>query len=677
MATSGIGSGLDINGIVSQLMTVESRPLTALAKKEATYQAKLSAFGSVRGALSSFQTALNTLSTPDRFQSVVATPADATIFSGTASNKAIPGNYSVDVTQLARAQTISTAGQTSTSATIGNGLKTTLTFQFGTIAGGKLTNGKYEADPAGTPPSPTFTQDGQRATGTVVIDSSNNSLQGIRDAINKAGIGVTASIISDGSATPNHLVITSDKTGEASSMKISVSGEDGAGPDQAVSDLLSYDPAGTQRLTQSSAALDTKLTVNGIAVSSPTSNVGEAIQGVTLSILKTGSSTLKVARDTDAIKTNVNNFIKAYNDLNKTIKSLTSYDPDTKQGGLLLGDSSARAISTQVKTMLTSQMSDGTLGNLMQLGISFQKDGTLAADASKLDKAITSNFDDVAGLFAAMGTTTDSLVSYTSSTAATKPGTRSLHISDLATQGTFTASSAPATLNIVEGVNDELLMNVDGISANVKLPAKPYTSASLAIALQSAINGASEYSSKDVAVSVSVDSDGKLNIISNRYGSASKVSVGGAGATNLFGNLPTAKEGRDVAGTIDGMPANGSGQTLTGATGSAADGLKLTITGGSTGERGKISYSLGLAHQLSGLIDNFISSTGTLSAQTTSLNSSIKQIDKQQQALNDRLAATEKRYRAQFTALDTMLTNMNTTSTYLTQQLAQISSLAG
>lgn len=676
MATTGIGSGLDVNSIVSQLMAVESRPLTVLAKKEASYQAKLSAFGSVRGALSSFQTALKTLSTPDRFQSVIATPADATIFTGSASSKAVAGNYAIDVTQLAKAQTLSTSGKTSSTATIGEGLKTTLTFQFGAISGGKLSGGKYETDPSADPPGPVFTQDGDRATGTVVIDSSNNSLQGIRDAINKAGIGVTASIISDGSASPNHLVITSDKTGAASSMKITVSGENGADPDPALSELLSYDPAGTQQMTQSSAALDTKLTVNGIAISSPTTTVSEAIQGVTMSILKTGSSSLKVARDTDVIKTNVNNFVKAYNELSKTIKGLTSYDTDTKRGGLLLGDSATRAISTQIKGMLTAQMSDGNLGNLMQLGVTFQKDGTLAVDSGKLDKAIANNFDDVAGLFAAMGTATDSLVSYTSATATTKPGTRSLYISALATQGSLTGSHPPADLRIVDGENNELTLNVDGISATIKLPAKTYTAATLASAMQSAINGSSELSSKDVAVSVSVNSEGKLSIVSDRYGSASKVSVTGTGALNLFGDKPAAKEGNDVAGTIGGMPAEGSGQVLTGARGSAADGLKLTIAGGAIGERGKISYSLGMAHQLSGLIDGFLGSAGTLSAQTDGLNSSIKQIGKQQTAVNDRLAAMEKRYRAQFTALDTMLASLGNTSNYLSQQLAQLSSLS-
>lgn len=677
MATSGIGSGLDVNSIVSQLMTVEARPLTTLATKEAGYQAKLSAYGSVNGALSSFQAALKSLSSPDRFQTVNATPADTSIFSATATTKAVAGNYTVDVTQLAKAQTISSAGQASVTAAIGNGAKTTLTFEFGTVAGGKLVDGVYIDDPAATPPSgATFTQDTKRTTGTVVIDSKNNSLQGIRDAINKAGIGVTATIVSDGSDVPNHLVLTSDKNGASSSMKISVTGEDGASADASIGALLAYDPAGTQQLKQTSAALDAKLTVNGVAVTSATNTIDGAIQGVTLNVSKVGSSSLKVDRDTGSVSAAVNNFVKAFNDLDKTIKSVSSYDATTKQAGLLLGDSAVRGIQTQVRGMLTQNVEGSRISNLMQLGIGFQKDGTLTVDSAKLDKVIANNFDDIAGLFASVGSATDSLVSYESSSTATKPGNWALNIDAPATQGSLKGASAPASLNIVTGVNDQLAMTVDGVSAAITLPARSYTASTLATALQSAINGASEFSSKDVSVSVDADANGNFSIVSKRYGSASKVNAGGNGAENLFGTGPIAKDGTDVAGTIDGIKAQGSGQVLTGAQGTAAAGLKLTIAGGSSGARGTVSFSLGFASQLSSLIDNFTGSKGVIASQKNSLNSSIKQLDKQQEALNLRLAATEKRYRAQFTALDSMLTRMNNTSTYLTQQLTQISNLS-
>lgn len=676
MATSGIGSNLDVNGIVSQLMTVEARPLTALAKKEASFQAKLSAYGSVSSALGSFQSALKSLSTPERFQSVTAVPGDADIFSATATTKSVAGSYAINVTQLAKAQTIATEGLASTSAAIGDGLKTTLTFEFGTISGGKLTDGRYADDATATPPAVGFAQDPKRAMGTVIIDSSNNSLQGIRDAINKAGLGVTATIVADGSDTPNHLVLTSDKTGAASSMKISVAREAGAPADSALADLLSYDPQGTQNMKQSSAALDTTLTVNGIDIRSATTTVTEAMQGVTLNVKKIGESSLKVARDVESVKSAVNAFVKAYNDLDRTIGTLTSYDDKTRQAGLLLGDSSLRAIDTQVKGMLTSNLEGSKLSNLMQLGITFQKDGSLSVDGAKLDKAIASNFDDIAGLFASVGTASDSLVTYGGSSEATKPGNRSLYITTLASQGKLQGAAAPGTLVIAAGGNDQLSMNVDGVSATITLPAKTYTAEALAAAMQSAINGSSEFTAKEIGVSVTVDATGALSVVSNRYGSASKVSAGGNGASNLFGTLPTITDGLDVAGTIDGVKADGSGQNLTGARGSAADGLKLTIEGGALGNRGTVAFSQGFAHRLTALMDGFSGSKGTIAAQTAGLNSAIKLLGKQEEAINTRLAAIEKRYRAQFTALDGVLSSMNNTSTYLTQQLEQISKLS-
>ena len=217
LSSPGLGSNLDVNGIISKLMTVESQPLQKLAKKEASYQAQLSAYGSLSGALSSFQGTVNGLASLSKFQAVSATPADSTVLSASASSSAAAGSYSVNVATLAQAQSVYAAGQASTTAAIGSGASTTLTFQFGSISGGTLTNGKYTGA--------TFTQDASRASGTVTINSSNNTLEGIRDAVNAANIGVSATIINDGSATPNRLVFTSKTSGATSAMKIAVSGD--------------------------------------------------------------------------------------------------------------------------------------------------------------------------------------------------------------------------------------------------------------------------------------------------------------------------------------------------------------------------------------------------------------------------------------------------------------------
>ena len=679
LSSPGIGSNLDVNSIVSQLMAVEAQPLNTIAKKEASYQAKISAFGSLSGALSSFQSALATLSSPAKFQSVSATSSDSAIVGGSATSKAVAGSYAVEVTRLAQAQTLSTRGQVNTTAPIGDGAKNTLTFQFGTISGGTLTDGVY-----GTNPATSFVQDADQPSGSVVLDSSNNSLQGIRDAVNKANLGVTATIVSDGSAAPNHLVFTSNKTGQTSSMKISVV-RDPATPvvepanpaaETALADLLGYNAAGTQNMTQSSAAQNTALTVNGIAITGATRSIKEAIQGVTLNVSKIGSTTMTVARDTAAITAGVTGFVKAYNDLDKTIKTLTAYNPATKVAGPLLGDSSVRNIQDQVRKTLGTAVTGngGKLTTLSQVGVAFQKDGSVALDAGKLQKAITDNFDDLAGLFAAHGTSSDSLVSFMGSTTATKAGPNALTLTTLATRGAITGSAPPSALTIKAGVNDKLDMTVDGVAASVTLAAATYTQASLLAQVQSAVNGASAYSAAGIGVTVSTAPSGALIITSNRYGSASKVGVAGNGAPSLLGTQ-SLQTGVDVAGLFNGVKATGAGKILTGALGSASEGLRVEVDGGLTGDRGSIAFSQGYAALLSGVVSTFIGTGGAIAGKTTGLQSSIKSLSAARAALNDKLEGIEKRYRTQYSALDTMISKMNTTSSFLAQQLTQISNL--
>jgi flagellar hook-associated protein 2 len=676
LSSPGIGSNIDVKGFVSQLMAYESQPLNALAKKEASYLAKVSAFGNLKSSLSSFQTALDALRSPAKFQAVNLTAADSAILSGSATTKAVAGTYNVDVTRIAQAQTIATKGLASSSAPVGDGAKTTITFSFGAISGGKLVDGVYVADPGATPPNPAFTQNADQVSGSVVIDSSNNSLQGIRDAINKANLGVTATVVSDGSATPHHLVLTSNKTGEKSSMKITVEREAGAPVDTALQDLIGYDPAGTQNMKQSSAAQDTALTVNGIAISSSSKDVSEAIQGVNLSVTKVGSTSVTVARDTNSVTNSVNAFVKAYNDLEKTIKNLTSYDAATKTGGALLGESSVRNIQSQIRGMIGQPIAGaaGAFNNLTQIGVNFQKDGTLALDSAKLTKAMGSNFEDIAGLFASIGSTTDTLVKYAGSTASTTPGSAAVRVTALATRGSLTATAAPTDLNIGPG-KDQLNLTIDGVSSVLTIPPGTYTPASLAAQLQSKINGLSEFTAASISVSVRADADGKLTIESNRYGSASKVAVGGDAATNLFQSA-TAVAGTDVAGTIGGVPADGSGQTLTAGKGSPLTGLKIDITGGAApADRGTVSYSRGYADLMTKLLEGFTGTDGIISGQTKSLDESVKALGKRRDEINTRLAATEKRYLAQFTALDVSIGRMQQTSSYLAQQLAQLGSL--
>ncbi len=659
---SAVSSGLDVNALVKQLMTAEQIPITKLATQTASYQAKLTAFGTIQGAMSSFQTSIASLSNASTFQAVNATASDSTVMSATALTSAPPGSYAVEVNSLAQSQTLVVAGQTSLSAPIGSGTSTTLSFDFGTITGTN-TAGKYIA-------GATFTSAGGGIK-TVTIDSTNNSLQGMRDAINAAGIGVTASVINDGSASPYRLVLTASNMGAANSMKIAASG------DATVSALLANDPtAGAttgalgQNLTESVTALSASLKVNGIAISQNSNAVSGVIPGVTLNLTKVTTTpvTLTVAQDTAAVTKSVNDFVTAFNSLNQTLTDVSSYNAATKTGAVLQGNATVRNLQAQLRGVLNTPGA-GSLTSLSQIGVTFQRDGSLALDSAKLTSVMQSNFSGIAGLFASTGRASDSLVTYTSSTAATKPGSYALNVTQIATQGNETGLAAPnLTIN---ASNNTLNMNVNGLNATITLPSKTYASAQdLATELQSQINSNTGLLNAGISVSATVNA-GKISVTSNSYGATSSVvATSGNGLTNIFG-AAISTTGVNLTGSINGAFITGVGQQLTASSGNA-QGLSVFVNGGAVGDRGTITYTQGYAYLLKQLSTSVLASNGSLSASTTEINNSMKSIADRTAVLQQRLIGTEARYRAQFTALDQMLASMNNTSTFLTQQLSSL-----
>ncbi len=666
ISSPGIGSGLNVNGIVSSLMAVESQPLTLLQNQEKSYQTKLSAYGQLTSGLSAFQASVASLTSQSTFQSLTATPSDSTVLTASAATNASTGNYSVNVTALAQSQSLVATGQATTTAAIGSGTSTTLTFSFGTISG-TTTNGVYGS---GT----TFTQDPTQGTKTVTIDSSNNSLQGIMDAINAANIGVTASIVNDGSSTPYRLELTSS-SGAQHSMEIAVSG------DSTLQSLLGYNPTSTsgQNMTQTVAGQDAAFTVNGLSVTSQSNTDSSAIPGVTLNLIKTGSSNLSITNNAASVQSSVQSFVSAYNTLHGVTNSLTAYDSTTQTGGPLVGDYTAMSVETKLSGILVSAVpglsSGAAITTLGQLGISLNKDGTLSLDNTKLQSAISSNLSAVGAMFASVGKATDSLVNYVSSTSKTQPGSYSVDVSQLATQGSVTGSVNLTTgsTTITTGSNDTLNITLDGTTSVVTIPQGTYTSSQLATVVQSAINGNSTFSSAGLSATVGINASGYMTINSNQYGSASTVALSASPAsTTLFGSSITTVAGVDAAGTIDGYQASGSGQNLTGASGSPVDGLTLQVLGGSLGARGTINYSQGYATGLSNAVNEILSNSGQIASVTNGINASITQINSEITAMQAHLAQVQKNYLSQFTSLDVLMGTMQSTSSYLTQQLANL-----
>lgn len=656
LSSPGVGSGLDVNGIVTQLMTLERQPMTALDNREAQYQAQLSAYGSLKGALSSFQAAVSALATPAKFSSIRANVADSSVASASASSSAAAGTYAVEVQALAAAQKLKSEPLLSTGAELGSGK---LTISFGT----------YSAD--------TFTLNPEKATREISITAAQNSLAGVRDAINAADAGVTAAIVNDG--TGYRLTISSKDSGVANALRIAVHDDDATDTDASGLSQLMYDArtiSGTKRLTETVEAKNAAFTLDGIAISKASNTVTDAIEGVTLNLLKATTpsastlTTLTVSRDTAGVQSAVQSFVKAYNDLNKTVTDLSKYDAVNRKASTLTGESTVRSLQSQLRNVFNARLAGagGGLTSLSDVGIAFQTDGTLKLDTAKLSTVLADTAKDVSTLFAAVGKPTDSLVSFASSTADTKNGAYALSVSQLAAQGKAVGGSA-AALTIVADGNDTLDLSIDGVSASVTLSAGTYSASSLAAELQAKINGVTALSAAGSAVMVS-QSSGTLTVTSNRYGSASSVTmIGGSALSDLFGTQ-TETAGIDVAGSMGGNAATGSGQTLTGA--GDATGLAVKVTGGSAGTRGSIGYARGYAYELDKLVGRMLETDSLVDGRMDGINASIKEIGTQREAMNRRLASIEQRYRKQFTALDGVMSNMSRTSSFLQQQLANL-----
>ncbi|MHA6820801.1 flagellar filament capping protein FliD [Ralstonia pseudosolanacearum] len=654
----GIGTSIDVSTLVTKLMSVESQPLTLLQSTQTSYQAQLSAVGTLKSSLSTFQSSLSSLTSLSGFTSMKASGYDTSILSASVTSSAPSGTYAVNVTQLAQAQVLAAQGQTSTTAAIGSGASTTISFQFGTVSGGTLSSGKYTGA--------TFTQNGSLSGGSITINSSNNTLAGIRDAINSANLGVSASIVNDGSSTPNRLVLTSTAGGSSSEMKISVSG------DSTLASLLSNDPAGTQNMSEVTTGQNAQATINGIAVQSATNTLSNVVDGTSLTLSKTGSTTVSVANDSTATTTGVVNFVKAYNALRISLNSLTNIDTsNSANNGALASDVSTKTLINQITDVLGQAIGSGTYQSLGSIGVTIGSDGTLSIDNTKLSAAITASPSQVAGLFAGAGTATDALVSVPSFSDSTQAGTYAVNVTQLATQGSLKGSAA-ANTTITQGANDTLAITVSNITTNITVPAGSYTASSLAAQIQSQLNASTGLQNAGITASVAADSSGVLTFTSSQYGSTSNVSISGNGASSLVGSSPTSVTGLDVQGTINGVAATGSGQNLSGATGTAVDGLTVKVAGGAVGSRGTVTVQRGYAAQLNTVMTNLLSTTGMVQNETDSINNSLTSLASRISTMQSQLSAKEALYYTQFNTLSALVASMTNTSTYLTTQLAAI-----
>ncbi|HBZ14193.1 flagellar filament capping protein FliD [Pantoea sp. NPDC088449] len=362
ISTLGIGSGLDLSTILDNLSTAEKASLTPISNQQSAYTAKLSAYGTLSSALTTFQSANTALNSADLFTATSAT-SSSSAFSATTSGSTIAGKYSISVTQLAQAQTLTSGVQSSNTTALGSSdASRTLSI--------KLSDGTSK---------------------DITLTSDQTSLTGMRDAINSANAGVSASIIKTGDGA-YRLSLTASKTGEANAVSsVTVTGDD------TLQGIVGFDATKTDAenpLTVSVKAQDAELTVNNVAITSSTNTISDALEGITLNLndVTSGNQTLTITQDTSKASTAISNFVDAYNNLLDQFTSLTKYtavdvgsDTQDSSNGALVGDSTLRTIQTQIKSLLTNTASSSTYKTLAQIGItSDPTSGELTLDSDKL-----------------------------------------------------------------------------------------------------------------------------------------------------------------------------------------------------------------------------------------------------------------------------------------------------
>jgi flagellar hook-associated protein 2 len=677
LTATGIGSGLDVESLVSQLVLADIQPAEQrINRSEAKYQAEISAYGVVKSALSAFQSAASSAATASQYRSNSATTSLFSAITATATSSAVEGAYELEVVSLASSQSLASTAFTATSDVVGTG---TLTLSIGTST--------YNS---GTDTVDSFVAKSGVSSVDITIDGTNNTLAGVRDAINAADAGVTASIINDGSGY--RLVLKSNTTGAENAVNISVADTgDSNNTDANGLSRLAFNTSVTN-LDQTKAASNASLTINGLAVSSASNSVADAVEGVTFSLKETTESpvTITVARDTAKAKAALEGFVNQFNELTKTLNSLTDYNADAEQGSLLTGDATLRTLARTIRNYLNTSVSNGgSYSTLAELGVTTKVlDGTLEIDSTKLQKVLDEDPTDIARVLAAFGTPSNSNVRFLAGTSATQEGTFSVSATETTTAGYWTAGSAVGEpkFNGSDGIEFDITIdglgtqtislggNFDQTPTNGVLDAAEETN--LADALRDEISTAFGVPLNSPVASVSFVG-GVLTITSATTGSSSSVSVSpSAGSVSGNTKLGIAGGGSSTQGTsavsytINGEAASESDGVITGAVGTDVEGLQLEILGNATGDLGTISFSRGIAVQVNSLITDLLASDGLIEARLDGLNSSVKDLSSQRDALELRANSLEKRYRSQFNGLETLIAQLNTTQTYLSQALS-------
>lgn len=711
---TGLASGLDVESIVTQLVNLQRFPIQRLQAQQAQLQAKQTIYGQFRSNLISLSSAASSLNFSQAFQTNAVSSADSSIAGGTVTDAAVPGTYNVQVNALATTHKLTSSAHSTPTTELGfagtfmvkgkavdvvatdtltsiaskiNGLGTGVSANIingGTgsaylVLGGTATGAANEvliSDVTGTAAQSLGLVNGGTSltslTGSVAKSSAFSNTTDTIFALTGASTSGILNLGVDGisfdtatdtlqdivnriNATGNHTAsIVTEKVDGVDKSRIQIDSASWPGGYSDTNNLLGV--LGITKDTvanQVTAASDAQVTVDGVVVNSSSNTVSNVVGGMTLNLSKVGTTTLTVSRDNGAIKKKITDFQNAYNDVIGYIRNNSQFDQESFQSGPLFGDQTTSQVESSLNNMLFGSSGTGSIKNLAELGFSLDDQGKLELDSSKLDSALNTKLDDVRKLFMATGSSLNPELTYVSSgnkTVASGNLGYDVNITQIATKGmvsALNAFSAPHSGGETLTFSGSLF---GGSSLNLTISAGSDLNS-----LVSQINNDSRF--KDLLVAT--NNGGSLRIESKRYGAAGSLTVTsnlveGPDNSGIGTAGGTMVAGLDVAGTINGEAAAGSGQFLLGSSGNAkTDGLQIQYKGTATGLIGSIKFNRGVAAQMNYQTTSFTDSVnGLLTTIDQTLTAQVQDIEDRITSLNEQLVLREQTLRARFTAME-------------------------
>lgn len=369
ISSTGIGSGLEVESIITKLVALEKQPLTTLQTKATIIQTKISDYSQIKSLVSTLSDAASKMTLDSGWNSLSVSSSNSSAVSASVTGLASATSFNVGVSQLAKAQSTASTAVTAGAALGSSG---TLTLQLGTWASNAFTAGS--------------------AASVAVTVTATDTMAQIATKINDSGSGLVATVLTD--ASGDRLMLRSSATGEAAGFRILATDGDGNNTDSSGLSRLAFDLSAVTAYGMGAntyqAGQNAKATINGIAVTSTTNKFKDVIAGLTITASEVTSSNVEISatNDKEALTTNIQAFVDAYNAINKYLADATAYDATSKTSGDLQGDATAIGLRNSLRSMMGTATTGGSVTRLYELGISMGQDGNLTVNAAKLSTAL-------------------------------------------------------------------------------------------------------------------------------------------------------------------------------------------------------------------------------------------------------------------------------------------------